>query len=1118
MFRYPQCSTEVRIILGTCTQTFLAVLLAFVISGPAFAQVVGATLSGRVSDQSRAVIPGAQVTIKDVGTGIARVVSADGVGFYTAPNLSPGNYEVTFSAPGFPTLVRTGITLTVGAEQVLDVAMRVGQVSQKIEVTGEAPPVELASSALNAVVSATTVVGLPLNGRSWTDLAALDPGVVTMETAPPFGDSGRTNRGFGNEISISGARPQQNNYRLDGISINDFANGGPGSVLGGNLGVDAIAEFSVLTSNYSAEYGKTSGGVINAISRSGTNLFHGSAYWFLRDEGLDARNFFDSSTKPPFHRNQFGASGGGPILKSHTFFFADYEGIRQSKGVSAPNVVPSLAARAGNICSLCPSAQQVTVTPDPSILKYLPLYPLPNGPAFGTGDVAPFNFATTLGVTENYVTARIDHHFSDRDSIFGTYTFDDAHFATDAPFGNVLMGSKTKRQIAALEETHTFSSALANTVRFGYNRAAEAGTAPIQGLIPAVTDTSLAASPGFYAPSVNLPEGVTPNLGGFLGNPGIYHTWNAYQVYDDAFLTKGNHSLKFGFGVERDQLRYFNSGSVDGAFRFKTMQAFLTNQPFSFSVVPPNTVSTNYTRESIVGAYFQDDWRFRPNLTLNLGLRYEMTTVPTEIKGKVSNLRNLTDPQPTLGNPVYQNPTLRNFEPRVGFAWDPFRNGKTAVRGGFGMFDSLPLLYLFPTVFGGGGYPFTQIAFASNLPAGTFPAGALPLIKNASNTLSSFSMASMEFNPHRNYVMQWNLNLQRELASNLTATIAYVGSRGVHMPFRIDDANLVIPTLTSAGYLWPNPIGSGTILNPNVGQILDTHWDGNSFYGALQVNITKRLAHGFQIQGSYTWGKSIDNSSASTNGDQWTNSVSSLDYYDLRLTRGVSDFNVGRTLVINGIWLVPSLKSVSGPLAWVASGWEFNGIFKANDGVPFPILWGTGGDPAGSLRRDNYSYPDRVSGCNPINTNFKNSPSGLPLYINTNCFTLPSAPTMAFWQANCDTTSNIYGPNLTTEPFPVCFNLRGNVGRNIVNGPGLVNLDFSIIKNTYIRKVSENLNVQFRAEMFNILNRANFNVPDYGSGYSDIFDATGAANPTSGLLNSTTTDSREIQFALKVIW
>ena len=338
--------------------SFGRTLAAFLMFGVLFpvaaeAQVAGGTIYGTISDPSEKLIPQAEVSITNVATGITTTFRTNSDGFFTAPNLLPGEYEITVSAKGFNTEVRKGITLTVGAQQSFNLTLHVGSVAKTVvEVTTEAPAVQLASSDISAVVTANTVRELPLNGRSWTDLAALQPGVDTIQTQPTFATGAdRGNRGFGQQLSISGARPQQNNYRLDGVSLNDYANGAPGSVMGGNLGVDAIREFSVLTSNYSAEYGKTSGGVVNAITRSGANAFHGSVYEFLRNSKLDAANFFEAGQRSPFKRNQFGGAMGGPIIKNHTFFFADYEGIRQSKGIANVNFVPSLAARAGLLCS-----------------------------------------------------------------------------------------------------------------------------------------------------------------------------------------------------------------------------------------------------------------------------------------------------------------------------------------------------------------------------------------------------------------------------------------------------------------------------------------------------------------------------------------------------------------------------------------------------------------------------------------------------------------------------------------------------------------------------------------------------------------------------------------------
>src|ERR1700738_1757475 len=328
---WARCESEKSTRLRRAVRWGLVVLLPVLVVGslttaPAFAQT--AEISGIVTDSSGARVPNANVTVLNRDTGISRSADSNADGFYSVPLLQPGNYMITAKRAGVATQVRTGITLEVGAQQVLNLTMQLGQVTQRIEVSEDAPTVQLASSTISAVINSNTARELPLNVLSWTVLARLQPGVAPVGTHV----QGDNLRGYGDEVSISGGRPQQNNYRLDGVSVNDFANGGPGSVLGGNLGVDAIQEFSVLTSTYSAEYGKSSGGVVNAITRSGTNRFHGSVYEFLRNSALDAPNFFDVGGTPSFKRNQFGAAGGGPIRKNHTFVFADFEGIRQSMG------------------------------------------------------------------------------------------------------------------------------------------------------------------------------------------------------------------------------------------------------------------------------------------------------------------------------------------------------------------------------------------------------------------------------------------------------------------------------------------------------------------------------------------------------------------------------------------------------------------------------------------------------------------------------------------------------------------------------------------------------------------------------------------------------------------
>jgi hypothetical protein len=488
-------------------------------------------------------------------------------------------------------------------------------------------------------------------------------------------------------------------------------------------------------------------------------------------------------------------------------------------------------------------------------------------------------------------------------------------------------------------------------------------------------------------------------------------------------------------------------------------------------------------------------------------VRYEMTTVPTETDGKLAVLRNLSDATPHLGDPFFNNPTTKNFEPRVGFAWDPRGNGKMAVRGGFGMFDVLPLPYQF-TLLTTLAAPFFQYTSLTNPGAGSFYNNLPPLPSN------KLRATYIDPNPKRNYVMQYNLNLQYQLTPSLTSLLAYVGSRGIHQPYRPDDADIVIPTLTSAGYLFPRSEDSPTRINENYGSMRGMFYEGQSYYNALEAQLAKRMSHGFQVQGTFTWGKSMDTSSATVAGDAFGNSIASPSYFfNPRASRGLSDFNVARTLVINGLWELPSPKSFSGAARFLTEGWQLGVIFTASTGIPFTPTYGTGSDPMGTLAADDWAYPNRLggAGCNSLT-----NPGNPNNYIKTECFSVPVAPSQAFFDANCDPAP----PNLNAPLAPGdlrCFNLHGNAGRNILIGPGTTEVDFSVFKNNYIRKISENFNVQFRAEMFNVLNHANF-APPVTPDNTDIFDATGAPTGVAGLLTRTSTTAREIQFAIKIIF
>src|SRR5262249_23790481 len=458
------------------------------------------------------------------------------------------------------------------------------------------------ASGVSGVVSGKSVTELPLNGRSASDLAALEPGVASARTQT----SGQAQRGFGNQMTISGGRPRQNDSRLDGISVNDYSNGPPASALGVSLGSDAVEQFTVLTSNYPAQYGRSSGGIIGASTRSGTNLFHGSAFEYLRNSSLDARNFFDRE-KPAFHRNQFGASASGAIWKDRTFIFGDYEGLRQSQGITQVATVPSAAAREGNLST-------GKVTPDATIQSFLnAFYPLPNGSLLGAGDTGIFTFAGQTVTPENYVTVKVDHKFSERDSLSGTYMFDKGNVRQPDELNNKRTGYDSERQFASVREVHTFSPQLINSARFGINRIIALTGLNFPSGNPHVDDSTFGAVPGKNAPAIIVP-GLTYFAGGLGTRSTFNFHWTSLQAYDDVALSKGPHSMKVGAGLERIRDNMLAVSDPGGEFSFNLLSDFISNAPFSLSVEIPGTVSERGIRQTIFAAYVQDDWRIRPDL------------------------------------------------------------------------------------------------------------------------------------------------------------------------------------------------------------------------------------------------------------------------------------------------------------------------------------------------------------------------------------------------------------------------------------------------------------------------------------------------------------------------
>ncbi len=1066
------------------------------------AQVSTGTIAGNVTDSTGAVTPNAPVTITNTATGIITRTVTSTAGFYSVPNLQTGPYTVSVTVPGFSEQVANDIQLTVGAQQEINFTLKVGATTEKVVVTAAAPSIDLVTSTTMPVVDERTIVTLPLNGRDWTQLANLQPGVAAVRTQSPVAVTNqRANRGVGNQLTVGGARPQQNNYRVDGMSINDYSNGGPGGVIGSNLGVDAIQEFSVITSNASADYGKTAGGIINAVTRAGTNKLHGSVYEFLRNSALDARNEFDAPNQiAEFRRNQFGVSVGGPIIKDRTFLFGDYEGLRQYQGSNASSIVPSAAARSGSLCvaasgNPCASHKQVAI--NAAVAPYLAFYPLPSSDPGPNSDTGSFLFNDPFVSHEDFFTIRGDHRISDSDSLTATYFYDNGNLTSPDPFNVRLTGNLAKRQLATIGESHVFSPTLLNSLKGGYSRVFSDAPTTLAAINPAAGDVNLGFVPGIPVGLINV-TGLSNFQGGLKATGEFVFTLDSYQVYDDVYLTRGKHALKFGFAFERLQNNQLGTSNPNGQYIFGSLQNFLTNVPTSFNAPLAQGVSPRDLRQSVFGGYVNDNYRVSSNLTLNLGVRYEPVTVPTESANRLANLINLTDTSPRLGSPYFNNPSFKNIAPRVGFAWAPFGGDKTSVHAGYGIYDAQMLNYLFEglSIFTA---PYLSLGNNASPAIGSFPKGGYASILAAPAASLRYSHADP--NPARSYVQQYSFNVQQQLPYDVVFLVGYAGSRGTHLPYRVDDVNTVQPIRNNGSYLFNGPNGTASPspaaltaakLNPNVGQISALFMTGYSHYNSLQTSLTKNFSHRTQFQVSYTWSKSIDDGSSSTFGDTFANSVSSLPLWAPDRRRAISDFNVSQNLVLNYLVQLPDVPDAIAPAGVLLNGWEWGGIFQASTGEPFtPQI---GGDPLNLHGNDNFAFADRLTGpgCtgNPVRAvSFSNRQ-----YVNPACFAFPSF-----------------------DPVTGLTHL-GTAGRNSIIGPGLQDFDTSLVKNTKIPRISESFNLQFRAELFNVLNHVNYATPPKTGAL--LFNQNGTATTGSGgvLVGPTAGSSRQAQFALKAIF
>ncbi len=1053
---------------------------------PLAGQGTTATILGTVTDATGASIAGAMVQIKNTGTGQIQNIQTDAAGRFRVPDLIVGNYEVQASKEGFATVVHRGITLTVGNQSVVDFSLAVGQTQQTVTVEGEVTQVETTNASVGALVSQTQMRELPLNGRNFEQLMQMAPGVQNYyagSSSNGTGTGANMREGRDGSISVAGGRPEGQALLMDDQSLETFYDRGLGSITGSSLGVEAIGEFQTLTNTYGAQYGG-SGAVMNAVTRSGTNAFHGSAYEFLRNSAMDARNFTDPSTVPEFRRNQYGGSLGGPIKKDKLFFFANYEGVRFVQGFSQTVTVPDLAHRTST-SSVPATAAEVNAV--------LALYPLPQFNFNPTAGTAQATVVANQPAHENYFLGRFDYNISDKDSLFGRYFIDlqDELY----PFSGTNLALQPENENGAnqffnFEERHIFSPTVINVVRLSFSRTNAYSSA-------ALTHTALQMYPGAGRPdaTVNVGSGVTGiGTGGASPEPES-QIQNRYSEGDDVAWTKGAHNFRFGASVDRLQTHVLWPFQGQSIWTFASLANYLAGNATTLTGVTntPNNIPIRDYRNIDFVFYAQDDWKVSPKLTVNLGIRYEPMTDPVELHGNLYTVPNyLTDTGFThVSNVMQTNPSWKNYDPRIGFAYDPFSDHKTSIRGGFGMFHEV----LGAGVWGIGfiNSPPWNILTA-NSPPGTavipfqnpqIAGGAVPFQGlTAAPPIPSISIGYAWQINRTPYMEQYNLGIQREIFANTVLSVGYVGSHGVNL-ITGSEQNPVPYSIDSSGvyHFSPSTVGSRRI-NPNLAGFSLGVPGTNSRYNSLQVAVNRQLAQNFQAQLSYTYSKCLGTGDATLGSLSGNAPTLYSNPHDWQYDYSVCGYNITQALRLNGLYAIPFHGNR------FVEGWQISGILSASSGLPFNVTDGVDqSNQINGVPRPNYAPNNPAATVNGIS---------YPACNNN-----PYIRTVALW----------YNPNCFV---PETYGTLGNFAREGLYGPGLTNLDVALLKDTKIR---ENMNLQFRAEFFNILNHTNLNLP-----VSTLF--TGTPSPTTtlgrqanaGQILTYASPSREIQLGLKLIF
>ncbi|HVB85046.1 MAG TPA: carboxypeptidase regulatory-like domain-containing protein [Candidatus Dormibacteraeota bacterium] len=1086
------------------TALILALFMAVGACAPGALAQVSASISGTVTDATGALVSAATVKVVDIDTGATRTTETDASGRYQVLSLPVGDYEVRVSKDGFSEDVRKGVRLVVAEDAWVNATLQLGHVSQQVTVNGDAPLVSVTTSDLSGLVGQQQITDLPLNGRSFDLLLALNPGIVNF-TSEKTGGIGVSNSTVGNNFSVSGNRPQQNLFLLNGIEFTGAAevNMQPGGTSGELLGVDAVREFNVLRDNYGAEYGKRPGGQVLIVTQSGSNQLHGSVYEYLRNNAFDAPNYFDKSgSAPPFQRNQFGVALGGPIQKDRTFLFGNYEGFRQHLHQTGVDLVPDANARAGFLpCALAPSYPCVGGLADvgvaPGVAPLFSLWPTPGPTSPDLGGIAEVFNSPLQTIRDDFGTTRLDHLFSDDDTLSAVYTIDDSNDVTPTSSNIYSTDLESLReQVFSLSETHVFSPGLLNTARFGYSRAGYYFTGePTPG-------TPAASVPGFVG---GHPVGAVVVGGSAAANPSaqvglagsnigsnLPMARNLFTYEDSVDWTKGRHQLSFGVWLQRLRSNEDVALSQFGQATFTGLQQMLQGTVGNF-LYDPTPTEMNW-RMWMGAWYVQDVIRVNSRLTLSLGFRDSFTNGWNEANGRAATFvfnNGVIQTNPRISNSAF---TVNNAKflpaPRLGLAWRPLGTN-TVVRAGFGMYYDLQdaLGYRMDQ-----NAPFNPSYGLANLPVSDLPLPVSPVPGNA-----KVLPAGVQPDMKTPTLLSYSLTVEQELSPNTAISVGYVGSHGYHEMLSLDD-NEPTPVICPASPCpavypgtFPAPLAgspvpagsyyipSGTpVANPALGAAWAWFSVGDSSYNALQLNVTHRFSGGLSLRGVYTWSKALDNGDSlnQTAAGNAPGLVSNP--FNLRSDWGPATYDVRNAAVISGTYELPIgqgkpfLNGLGGIANGFVGGWTVNSIVMLQSGFPFtPQL--------------SYNPSNNGDTKNPVRP-FKNPNFSGPVILGN--------------------PSQWFNPAAFLAP-PTGSGFYGNVGRDAYTGPGLATWDFSVLKNI---PVNERFRLQFRAELFNMLNRANFSTPNLV-----VFTPSGLS-PTAGKVTSTSTTSRQVQFALKLLW